>query len=169
MFARTLRGFTLIELLVVIGIIAVLAAILLPVLSSARERAHVANCQSNQRQIGQALTMYREANRGAFPICARKPTADPGLPSLRIALGDEDPDLWRCPADADDYLAEGLSYEWNSFLSGLVLQDSVLYRVFATRNAAGVPLVSDFETYHAGRQGRVILFADGHVELALEE
>ena len=52
-------GFTLIELLVVIAIIAVLAAILFPVFARAREKARQASCQSNQKQIMLAYTMYR--------------------------------------------------------------------------------------------------------------
>ena len=52
------RGFTLIELLVVIAIIAILAAILFPVFSRAREQARKATCQSNLKQISNALMMY---------------------------------------------------------------------------------------------------------------
>jgi len=53
-------GFTLIELLVVIAIIAILAAILFPVFAQAREAARKASCLSNEKQIGNAFTMYTQ-------------------------------------------------------------------------------------------------------------
>ncbi|HQC53527.1 MAG TPA: type II secretion system protein, partial [Lentisphaeria bacterium] len=59
--------FTLIELLVVIGIIAILAAMLMPALSKAREKANQADCMSQLKQIGLALKMYANDQRGWFP------------------------------------------------------------------------------------------------------
>jgi len=61
------KGFTLIELLVVIAIIAILAAILFPVFTQARERARSTACLSNMKQVGLALTQYTQDNDERLP------------------------------------------------------------------------------------------------------
>ncbi len=92
-------GFTLIELLVVIAIIAILAAILFPVFSRARESARKANCQSNLKQIGLALAQYRQDYDETWPMLFY------GLPSgqlcywyVTVTPYIKNTGLFRCPS-----------------------------------------------------------------------
>ena len=98
------HGFTLIELLVVISIIALLLAILLPSLSMARTHAKRVVSRSHMRQIGMALELYTEDNRGFFPETSHGLNASKDIRqrswifTLKSYVGDVN-EIRICPAD----------------------------------------------------------------------
>src|SRR6266704_4465791 len=109
--AESLRAFTLIELLVVIAIIAILAAMLLPALARAKEKALLANCLSNLKQLGMTMTMYTGDNREQFPASGRDWPQMPFVDLLKLLdpyISTNNRAFFRCPADR----GRGFNIEW---------------------------------------------------------
>ena len=78
-------GFTLIELLVAISIVALLAALLLPVLGRAKETGRATACLSNLRQLGFALQLFVQDNQNRLPVMYDAPASTP-LATVDIVL-----------------------------------------------------------------------------------
>ena len=174
-------AFTLIELLVVIAVIALLAAMLLPVLSKAKEAGRSAVCISNLHQIGIALQIYVDGNNNRLPVmrdrAAGVGTNQPvtnALPSVEIVLKSElgNTNVLRCPSDrAEIFETTGSSYSWNSLLNGQRAEKLVVLGMVFDSHA--IPVFFDKESFHAARgpaKAVNYLYADGHIKnlLAIE-
>ncbi|GMV37568.1 MAG: hypothetical protein AMXMBFR61_20760 [Fimbriimonadales bacterium] len=139
------RAFTLIELLVVIAIIAILAAILFPVFSRARETAKDKQCLSNCRQIGLALRMYIDDHAGVWPIFYAydpdPPGWQPGHKGIEVLIYPytKSKHVFLCPMDrgtpimqtevpgAKNYMeAYGTSYQFTSCSFTIIAGESFI-------------------------------------------
>ena len=182
-FAR--HSFTLIELLVVVAIIAILAAMVLPALSSAREKARQGICMNNLRQIGLAMLMYAQESDGehlpydpqgywAAPSTEEHIDGNKGAyywlyPSY-IKKSKESGQLWYCPSGRGKKLpgfsgdADKGFYIYHASNGGTIF--------WTLKNVpADQPILLDYRAetvapflpYHKGARYNV-WYIDGHVE-----
>ena len=162
----------------VLAIIAILAALLLPALSRAKESARSTACLNNLHQVGLALQLYVQDNENRMPVMYDALISTSAVPVTNLTatidrvltnhLGS--PHVLRCASDDQQFFERsGSSYSWNTLVNG---QHAEHLRVFSLDlDAHDVPLVFDKEPFHRARGeqlGRNWLYADGHIHKLLE-
>jgi prepilin-type N-terminal cleavage/methylation domain-containing protein/prepilin-type processing-associated H-X9-DG protein len=182
------KGFTLIELLVVIAIIAILAAMLLPALSAARERARSADCASRLKNTMLALHLYADAYNETLPYCAWSQTRTDwwwkkGIVRPFLNGNDDKHTFWVCPSadlsggtesfNLDKSVTYAMNYNLNYKNVGDIAAPSNII-TFADAHRGNhmslAPSNKDYATYSLrhGKIANVALF-DGHVDIVNRE
>jgi prepilin-type N-terminal cleavage/methylation domain-containing protein/prepilin-type processing-associated H-X9-DG protein len=187
------RGFTIIELTSVVAIIGILAAILLPALSRAREASNRASCMANLMQMSVALHVYAEENNGELPWSGGNGNADGLLklysdciPEYRSFCCPSDPNTERNTkdelpphtTDLDRYSSLRVSYDYFGAYTAAPLvvpalpagipRVPIMWDMFSGFShvqdiARGAPGCIPGDMNHVLSGGNV-LFMDGHVE-----
>ena len=148
---RSRNSFTLIELLVCIAIIGVLAAMLVPILSHAREKSRRINCASNLRQLGIALQLYAEDHDGSFPD---------EISGLIVENYISESKIFSCPSDGPPPVDGSKDNDYAYLGSG---NDNRMSGLEGFMLAADKDFGTNENRFHTGNFYN-ILYMDGHVE-----
>lgn len=176
------KQFTLIELLVVIAIIAILAAILLPALGTAKEKAHQISCMNQLKQISTAVEMYCNDFEGHAPVTPASTGRDyrcvstwskpigygllvPSyLPAMGVAaswdagkgLGNERAKIFHCPKNRGSFLKDVTLCDYNYLGKSRNLKNP-------STVAVGMDYIGNFNLCYHVKQTNVF-YGDGHCE-----
>lgn len=182
------RAFTLIELLAVMAIIAILAAILLPAMARARDKARQTACISNLKQVNLAIHLYADDNSGSLPVLPNPNPWPNGIGAYYKQLvkgylglkGPASPDetVFTCPSDRT--MKTQLGHAFTSFtFNGYEVGSGAIPRITgrkldAIKNSAKAVLVGEWPAFFGGSwhpfvtqeypdAKNILGFVDGHV------
>ena len=170
-------GFTLIELLVVIAIIAILAAILFPIFTTAQENSRRTKCISQLKQIGVATTSYADDNQGYLPPypSTNWDTMSIMKAKLKSYSGNSDR-IWLCPSDHGykyptlnvkpsffAYYGSSYLYNWNTYSAAQPTNKAKLVSV--CKSPRQLVLYWDWVSHPTGSTWvQNTVFGDNHVK-----
>lgn len=143
-------------------LIPVFAAMLLPALAAAKQKAQIINCLNNERQLVLGLQMYSGGNHNHLPAATN------WCDAIKASVGSER--IFRCPANG---ATNQCDYAFNAKLDGLDMTQLnpntvLLFESDAGWNGQGGPEILSARHGSHGRPTAVVAFADGHVEVVQE-